>query len=743
MPYKQVGLVKNADKNFVMGLAVDQGQARVSVYATRPMKGARITLEGREVYLDTLADLSPVQVYEAQVAVREPEEGITLAVCGGGGRLSYTPAKPAPVGLPAPLPAPAKAIGPPETLRNTEALWLAGMHLEQYRHATYRPEPYYLEGLQRDPGDLRINNAYGNLLLRRGDYAGALACFLRAEATARRHSPNPYDGEVYFNLGKAHEGLGDLARAFDAYYKATWSDPWKSQGYLKLGLLAARRGAFPEALEHLRQSLYAGYKNMQTRGAMAILLRHTGSMEEARRLVEETLAFDPMDGVARLEQGRQGGAVQFPVDPHAAITLAQAYRALGLWREAAEILTAALHASPRPYAMLAYYLADCHWALGDNRHWGDAAAGDPSYCFPNSLEDYAVLQNAARQNPADANALYYTGCLLYDKQRHADAAGYWEAAAALRPEFPTVHRNLALYCANKQRAYPKARGLLEKAFALDEGDARVFYELCALYSKIGLGPAERRAFMERHLGLVHSRDDLVVLYGQALHALGEYQAVIDLLKTRRFHPWEGGEGKVPALHMDARIGLAKGLLHQGRHREAVAQLEQALVYCENFGEGRLAGAQENHLYYWLGLAQRPLDADYANACFQMAAQGLAEPGSALYYNDQPPHMIFYQGLALRELGREAEARKRFHTLVDYGEKHFFEPQAMDYFAVSLPDFLVFESDLDEKNRVHCSYMLGLGHVGLGSLDQARAAFDAGLALDPNHEGLRAHRGLAG
>ena len=52
-------------------------------------------------------------------------------------------------------------VSPHSTL---EELFLTGLHIEQYRHATYRPDPYYLEGLKRDPGDIRINNAYGSLL---------------------------------------------------------------------------------------------------------------------------------------------------------------------------------------------------------------------------------------------------------------------------------------------------------------------------------------------------------------------------------------------------------------------------------------------------------------------------------------------------------------------------------------------------------------------------------------------------
>ena len=31
---------------------------------------------------------------------------------------------------------------------------------------------------------------------------------------------------------------------------------------------------------------------------------------------------------------------------------------------------------------------------------------------------------------------------------------------------------------------------------------------------------------------------------------------------------------------------------------------------------------------------------------------------------------------------------------------------IDYFAVSLPDFLIFEGDLNKNNKVHCNLMAG-------------------------------------
>jgi hypothetical protein len=66
---------------------------------------------------------------------------------------------------------------------------------------------------------------------------------------------------------------------------------------------------------------------------------------------------------------------------------------------------------------------------------------------------------------------------------------------------------------------------------------------------------------------------------------------------------------------------------------------------------------------------------------------------------------------------------------------------MDYFAVSLPNFLVFEDDLSLRNCIHCHYMMMLGYIGLGQLSAAEGHLNALRALDPNHTGAAAHARL--
>ena len=171
-------------------------------------------------------------------------------------------------------------------------------------------------------------------------------------------------------------------------------------------------------------------------------------------------------------------------------------------------------------------------------------------------------------------------------------------------------------------------------------------------------------------------------------------------------------------------------------------LQRATVYPHNLGEGKLAGAQENDIYYYMGLAERSMGHENAAcAAFEKAGVGLSEPAGMMYYNDQPPEMIFYQGLAHRALGDENGARSRFNKLIAYAEKHLDDEVKIDYFAVSLPDLQIFEEDLNIRNRVHCLFMRGLGMLGMGEETKAEDCFAEAQKLDVNHAGVRIHRGM--
>jgi tetratricopeptide (TPR) repeat protein len=317
-----------------------------------------------------------------------------------------------------------------------------------------------------------------------------------------------------------------------------------------------------------------------------------------------------------------------------------------------------------------------------------------------------------------------------------------------------VHRNLALVYFNKQRNPTKALRALEKAFALDPTDARVLFELDLLKKRAQIAPEKRFAFLQKHWPAVQEREDLLLEFITLLNVFGEHEVALNLLRGRKFHPWEGGEGKVTGQYVLSLMEMAKRLLagaavkdpdhsalrtpHSAFER-ALELLGAARSYPENLGEGKLHGAQENQVLYWLGVAYSRLGDDLsARRCWEEASRGMKTPTPAVYYNDQNPETIFYQGLALQQLGRSAASRQRFRTLVKFGKEHLRDRVVIDYFAVSLPEFMVFDDDLDRRNQINCRYLMALGYLGLGKTAQARKGLQLVLELDPAHLPARLH-----
>ncbi len=549
-----------------------------------------------------------------------------------------------------------------------------------------------------------------------------------------------------YNLGLCLKMQGRYAEAFDAFYKAVWSAAWQAAGYFELARLAARAGRLDEALDLAGRSLLCGWTNHRARHLKIALLRRLNRKAEAQAEIELALSLDRLEYGALWEQSLLEGEDAFDTfvrpDPYTYTALALDYAQAGLFDEAAGVLVMA----PANDPLGMYYLGWVNLQQGEQAQaqlaFARAAALPPDYVFPNRLECVPALESAMQQDPSDRRAPYYLGNFWYAHHRYAEAIACWETAARLEPGFATVFRNLGLAYYNQRGDANQARQAYETAHRLEPGDGRIFLELDQLYKKLNMPPAERLSRLEARRDLVDRRDDLTIEYVNLLLILGRHAQALEILTRRRFHPWEGGEGKVTGAYVNSLVEMARQAIQKGDHRAALDWLAQARTYPPNLGEGKLYGALENNVLYYTGMAYQGLGENQrAGDFFQQAATGLSEPTSPMYYNDQPPHMIFYQGLALQQLGRAPEARQIFEKLVQYGQDHLADQVHMDYFAVSLPDFLVFEEDLGHKNQVHCHYMLALGYLGLNEKEQARAEFDQVLALNADHIGAHLHKSL--
>jgi len=755
MPYSEAGYVKNANKDAIINYETDEENytARVIIYTTGNYKNLRLLVADavtNRILAENRIDVSPEKPCRKDFEGKEFIVPVKISVFEDSGALLIEYLSEPPEIKP--IPNPARAIASPKDIKSVEMLYLSGLHLEQYRHATYNPTDYYAEALLREEGDIRCNNAMGLWLLRRGQFEKSEKYFRRSIKTLTAYNPNPYDGEAYYNLGLCLKYQGKIDDAYDAFFKSAWNIAQQRAAFLEISRIDCKKGNWAAALEHIENALAENSGDYRATGLKSVILRKISREDEALQCIDDALKTDPFNVLCRFEKYFLTGEKQelteisriSRLSVHDYMEYSLDYAAAGLYAEAASTLNIYLDLTelkpgnypdyPMLYYALGYFSAQEGDADKALKYYAQASQCKPDYCFPNRIEEVLILKDAAEKNPSDARALYFLGNFWYSARQYDEAIECWERSAAIDDAFPTVLRNLALALYNKKGEKLKAQILMEQAFELDKSDSRLFMELDQLYRKIGKSHIERLNLLEKELHLTENRDDMALERITLLNQLGEYEKAKSLLASRKFHPWEGGEGKVTKQFVICNRELARKALKNNKLDEALSLLDEVDVYPQNLGEGKLINAEENAIDYYKGLTYRLLnDNEKSRFYFLRATVGEKEPQQAFFYNDRQPDGIYYQGLAWRELGEENKARSCFNRLIAHGEKHIFDKCAIDYFAVSLPDLAIWEDDLDLRNRIHCNYVIALGNLGLNNAEKAKERLKNVLNLDINHQ----------
>lgn len=751
-PIQRIGPATLANEETAVRLSVEGGRGRIGVAVTRPRPSAVVRLwRGPEVIAEHRADLAPDAplVFDADLPPGAIATDLRLEVLGSDGTrlIDHVPEAPAA----GPLPAPASEPPDPAEIATAEELYLTGVHLDQYRHATRSPEPYWREAVRRDPGDARSSTALAAWHLRRGEPAPAERLLDAAIRRVTHRNPNPRDGEPFYLLGLALRGLGRDEEAYDAFFKATWSGAWASAGYHALAELDATRGRWATVLEHADKTLRANADDLKARDLRAAALRHLGRPDAALEVAEGTLALDPLDLWAAFERAWASRAIGTPLpdpgfgDLQAHLDVGLDLAAAGLWADAIGAVEAGRAGRTDPADQLAlYHLGWLHERAGD----ADAAAESrregrlirPGPSFAGRLAEIDILQAAIDADPDDPRAPYHLGNLLYDRHRYDEAIALWERARDLDPEFPTTWRNLGIAYVNVRGRGALAEQAYRRAFEADPTDARVLYEWDQLEKRRGRSPSGRLARLEARLDLVGQRDDLGVELATLYNDVGRHGQALDWLGSRRFHPWEGGEGLVSGQYVRAHLHLARAALRGGRPGEARQHVAAAMRYPENLGEGRHLLTPQSELHFHLALALGELgDASSARHALERAADPLASRDPASVPIPILSEATYWRGRALERLGDGDGARALFRSLRAAARRQAKAHARLDYFATSLPEFLLFNADLDRQNRVASRYLEGLAELGLGRRAPARRAFEEVIRLERTHDGAR--RGL--
>lgn len=157
----------------------------------------------------------------------------------------------------------------------------------------------------------------------------------------------------------------------------------------------------------------------------------------------------------------------------------------------------------------------------------------------------------------------------------------------------------------------------------------------------------------------------------------------------------------------------------------------ALTAPLNLGETKHLLANQNDIHYWLGwafAANGNLRKARKHCCAAAIFIGDFQEMSVRAFSE----MIYYSALLWEKLGHPTKARKLFHDLLASARILQKTKAKIDYFATSLPTMLLFDDDIQFRQKITALFLQAQARLGLWQKAQAQKLLTTVLRRDPNH-----------
>ncbi|MFV0413514.1 MAG: tetratricopeptide repeat protein, partial [Oscillospiraceae bacterium] len=706
--------------------ALKLGEKEITIQSTRSLGNCQVVVSaGGETLLQKYITLQACQ--PVSIAWKHPKKPVKVIikaeddeVIGSYSEDSYDTLN---------MPEVKKDLPFAEEMQSADELYLAGVHVVQYRDPATMPDAYWLEALKRNP-------KHAPSLLAMAKYSYEMYSFEAAKKYAEKaiqqltmFNKRTQSGDAYYTYALILTALGDLSLAYNYFYKASWNGGSISKAMVHIACLDLIQKNYKSAAKHAELALANNIYHPLASAVLILTYQKTNQKEKAMAIAKEMLKNDPLNLLLRFLSGfprdkffgeMYSNAAQSVLDIVFDIT------AMGEYQLALELLQSLIQYRPDAavsiiFYTIAYYKNICGLDFSDELEKAEKAPIGST--FPFRLKEIEVLNFAIENN--SGKAMFLLGCLMYSKRHYEYAAKLFESDIQTGTADYMAYRCLASLYFSHLNKKNEALPLMEKALDMS-GSQQIIYECFILMDKLSFAPRKKIEFAKKNIGSI-GRDDILIEVIKAYNQNEQPQKALELLAGHTFVPCEGGEHAIADQYMYAYYLLGQKEFSAGKYEDALKYFTSALTLPQNLGAGIWNRCK--YYPYKIGIAQ----------CY--SAMGVSEKAKPLYEEIMNTKVDFFSNMHLKELpyyqaisAIALGMKNRAQNIMTAAKREWstgFERKDNGFYAAT-PFFIDFIESAATLRRAHYLYLNAFVELYLNNNEGAKKMFQESCQLDSDN-----------
>lgn len=709
-PISKLGTPTFANLN--CAFKIDRESGVLKIQSTRLYKNANIKVSSENgVLLDKNTDLDPKSCIEFNI--NGIPEYVSVCITENGKEIAgYSEKNFDKYKMPDVITDMPSASG----MNNAQELYLAGVHVDQYRDPAVLPDAYFKEALKRDINHIPSLIAMAKYEYNRYSLKEAEEYILRAIKNLQIYNERLKSGEAYYVYAQILEAKGETDSAYDYYYKASWAADCVAKSMTRILLIDIKRKDYENAVKHSENALDYGRNNNLAVAVNIIANRELGNERKADELIKNQLSKDKLDHTVRYLTGKDDFYNIMDSDPvQTCLDIAFDFSAMGRYEDVIKLISGipTEKKNKMAYYTLGYYKYLC--GIDASEDYNNAEKAELGNSYPLRFEEIAILEDVIKRTDSKT-AKMLLGCLYYNKLHYEKAAELWEDCNDYISK-----RNLAVAYFSHLNRKDEALTLMKTVLRERPFDQQLLYETVVLMDKMGVEPLTK---IETILSHKVTRDDILTELAKAYNQAFMPDKAIETLMSHNFVPCEGGEHAIADQYMFAYLVKGKVALDNGDTQKALEYFRCGQVLPQSLGAGIWNHCKLIPLKYHEALCLEKLgEKEKADEIFRYISGVTIEYFSNMHLKELP----VWQAKSFEHLGEPLKAQ---HLITKYYPKWKSIKDTKDKgnFCTT-PFFISFIDDSKELRLSQCLYLTALCNMAMGNTETFVAQMEESLKLN--------------